>query len=159
MVTATGFNLVLFGGIRFEIDGEQIKPAQKMAYKGVMLSDIPNFVFTLGYTNHSWTLKADLTSEYASRLIAYMDGHGYDIATPTVDTSSVREEQLFPLMSGFVLRATDQIPKQGSVDPWLLRQNYPIALRKLRHGPLEDGMRFARSTSVDPAAEPAAQGA
>jgi monooxygenase len=159
VVTATGFNLLLFGGIRFQIDGEEVNPAKEMAYKGVMLSGIPNFVFTLGFANHSWTLKADLTSEYAARLIDYMDSHGHEIAVPTVDRSSVREEQLFPLMSGFVLRSIDQIPKQGSSEPWMLRPLYPVALRKLRHGSLEEGMRFSRAGSgpVDSPPEPAAQ--
>ncbi len=156
VITATGFNLLLFGGIRFEIDGEEIKPAEKMAYKGVMLSDIPNFVFTLGFANHSWTLKADITSEYAARLIEYMGTHGYEIAVPTVDRSSVTEEQLFPLMSGFVLRSIDQIPKQGSREPWMLRPLYPVAARKLRRGALDEGMRFSRAQPAPPEAEPAA---
>jgi hypothetical protein len=109
----------------------------------MMLSDIPNFAYTLGYTNASWTLKADLTSEYVCRLLNHMDASGRRVCEPHVDDPSVTEEPLMDFNSGYVLRSLHELPKQGSKEPWKLRQNYPVDLRMLRHGSVEDGsMRF-----------------
>jgi cation diffusion facilitator CzcD-associated flavoprotein CzcO len=139
IITATGLNLLFLGGIRVIVDGEERDMARAMTYKGMMLADIPNFAFTLGYTNASWTLKADLTAEYICRLLAHMDAHGYTQCVPEVNDPSIVEEPLMPLAAGYVLRAVDQLPKQGSKEPWKLRMNYPIDLRALRYGELEDG--------------------
>jgi cation diffusion facilitator CzcD-associated flavoprotein CzcO len=144
VVTATGLNLLFLGGMRISIDGEQPDLARALTYKGMMLSDFPNFSYTLGYTNASWTLKADLTSEYICRLLNHMDAGGYRICTPKVTDPSVTEEPLLDFNSGYVLRSIDQLPKQGSKEPWKLRQNYPLDLRMLRHGSIDDGaMRFS----------------
>ena len=150
VVTATGLNLLFLGGMRISIDGEEPDMTRALTYKGMMLSDLPNFAYTLGYTNASWTLKADLTSEYICRLLNHMDAGGYRIATPRVSDSSITEEPLLNFNSGYVLRSLDHLPKQGSKEPWKLRQNYPLDLRTLRHGPLDDGaLRFS-----NPAPEP-----
>ena len=110
----------------------------------MMLSDVPNFAFTLGYTNASWTLKADLASEYVCRLLNHMDAGGYGICAPRVTDPSVTEQPLLDFNSGYVLRSIEQLPKQGSKEPWKLRQNYPLDLRMLRHGAIEDGaMQFS----------------
>jgi hypothetical protein len=110
----------------------------------MMLSGVPNFAFTLGYTNASWTLKADLTAEYICRLLAHMDAHGYRECVPRVTDPSVTEEPLMPLTSGYVTRSVDQLPKQGSKEPWKLRMNYALDLRALRFGDIEDGaMHFS----------------
>jgi monooxygenase len=144
VVTATGLNLLFLGGMRVAIDGEEPDMARALTYKGMMLSDFPNFAYTLGYTNASWTLKADLTSEYICRLLNHMDAGGYSICTPKVTDSSVTEEPLLDFNSGYVLRSIDHLPKQGSKEPWKLRQNYPLDLRTLRHGSVEDGaMQFS----------------
>jgi hypothetical protein len=129
-----------------------------MAYKGMMLNDIPNFVFTLGYTNASWTLKADLTSEYVCRLLNHMDAHGYRSCVPEVNDPSVVEEPILDFNSGYVLRALDKLPKQGSKEPWKLRQNYVIDTRAIRHSPIDDGtMRFSRrARQSQPPLEPVA---
>ena len=82
IVTATGLNLLFLGGMSVSVDGEEVDPSSAMTYKGMMLSDVPNFAFTLGYTNASWTLKADLTSEYVCRLLTHMDEHGYTECVP-----------------------------------------------------------------------------
>ncbi|HWW68182.1 MAG TPA: NAD(P)/FAD-dependent oxidoreductase [Solirubrobacterales bacterium] len=143
VVTATGLNLQFLGGMRLAVDGREPALAKAMAYKGMMLSDVPNFAFTLGYTNASWTLKADLTAEYVCRLLAHMDSHGYRQCLPRTDPS-VTEEPLIDFSAGYVLRSIDQLPKQGSREPWKLRMNYPLDLRALRHGPIEDGaMQFS----------------
>jgi monooxygenase len=144
VITATGLNLLFLGGMRISIDGEEPDLARALTYKGMMLSDFPNFAYTLGYTNASWTLKADLTSEYICRLLNHMDAGGYRVCTPQVSDSSITEEPLLDFNSGYVLRSIDQLPKQGSKEPWKLRQNYPVDLRMLRHGPIADGtMRFS----------------
>jgi cation diffusion facilitator CzcD-associated flavoprotein CzcO len=144
IVTATGLNLLFLGGIAVSVDGQATDLSKAMTYKGMMLSDVPNFAFTLGYTNASWTLKADLTAEYICRLLAHMDAHGYRRCVPRVTDPSIVEEPLMPLMAGYVLRSVDQLPKQGSKEPWKLRMNYPIDLRALRFGSIEDGaMQFS----------------
>ncbi|HEX7059046.1 MAG TPA: NAD(P)/FAD-dependent oxidoreductase [Solirubrobacterales bacterium] len=143
IVTATGLNLLFIGGMRITIDGEDLDAPSRFTYKGMMLNGVPNFAFTLGYTNASWTLKADLTSEYVCRLLNHMDSHGYSKCTPELDPS-VTEEPLLNLNAGYVLRSVDQLPKQGSKEPWKLRQNYVIDLRAIRRDPIDDGsLRFA----------------
>ncbi|MGA8745946.1 MAG: NAD(P)/FAD-dependent oxidoreductase [Solirubrobacterales bacterium] len=145
IVTATGLNLLFLGGIALSVDGEAVDAAAAMTYKGMMLSGVPNFAFTLGYTNASWTLKADLTSEYVCRLLTHMDEHGYLECVPRSTDSSLKEEPLMPLSSGYVLRAVDQLPKQGSKPPWRLRMNYALDVPALRFGRIEDGtMQFSR---------------
>jgi len=104
---------------------------------------VPNFVFTVGYTNASWTLKVDLVAEFTCRLLAYMAEHGYRRVVPVGDPS-VRETPLMDFTSGYVLRALDQLPHQGDRDPWRLRQSYLRDRRTLRRAPLEDGvLRFS----------------
>jgi cation diffusion facilitator CzcD-associated flavoprotein CzcO len=143
IVTATGLNLLFLGGMELSVDGEAVDVPLRMTYKGMMLSGVPNFAFTVGYTNASWTLKADLTSEYVCRLLAHMDAHRYVKSVPEVNDPSIVEVPLLTFNSGYVLRSLDQFPKQGSREPWKLRQNYLIDLRTVRRAPIEDGaMRF-----------------
>jgi monooxygenase len=144
IVTATGLNLLFLGGIELSVDGEPVDVASKMTYKGMMLSDVPNSAFTVGYTNASWTLKADLTSEYVCRLLAHMASHGYDSCVPEPDPE-VAEQPLLSFTSGYVQRSLDRFPKQGSREPWKLRQNYVLDIRTIRRGAIDDGtMRFSR---------------
>jgi cation diffusion facilitator CzcD-associated flavoprotein CzcO len=153
IVTATGLNLLFLGGLRLSVDGEDVDIPSTMTYKGMMLSGVPNLAFTVGYTNASWTLKADLTSEYVCRLLNHMDAHGYSRCAPEVDPS-VTEEPLLDFTSGYVLRSLDQFPKQGSEEPWKLRQNYVFDIRAIRRGAIDDGaMRFARGASEPRSAE------
>jgi monooxygenase len=154
-ITATGLNLLFLGGMRVTIDGEEPDIARAFTYKGMMLSDFPNFAYTLGYTNASWTLKADLTSEYICRLLNHMDAHGYRVCTPRIGDPSVSEEPLLDFNSGYVLRSLAELPKQGSKEPWKLRQNYPLDLRALRRGSVDDGtMQFSNPV---PRAQPETQ--
>ncbi len=156
VVTATGLDLLLLGGTRLAVDGEQVDVPATMAYKGMMLSGVPNFAFTLGYTNASWTLKADLVAEYVCRLLAHMDAHGYGSCVPEADPS-VAERPLLGLDSGYVLRALDRFPKQGAREPWRLRQNYLLDIRSIRRGPIDDGtMKFSRPAPRERPAEPVA---
>jgi monooxygenase len=145
VVTATGLQLLALGGIQLAVDGHEVKLPETMAYKGMMLSGVPNFAFTVGYTNASWTLKADLVSEYVVRLLRHLDAHGYDQCVPTNDDPTVTERPLLDFQAGYVLRSIDDFPKAGSRPPWQLGMSYAHDLLKLRHGPIDDGaMRFSR---------------
>jgi monooxygenase len=160
IVTATGLNLLFLGGMELVVDGEPVDLSQKMAYKGMMLSGVPNCAFTVGYTNASWTLKADLTSEYVCRVLAHMDAHGYRKSVPELSDPSVKEMPLLDFTSGYVLRSLDEFPKQGSKEPWKLRQNYVLDIRTIRRGPIDDGaMRFSnpapRRSQSEPSLAPA----
>ncbi len=123
VVTATGLVLKIFGGIAIEVDGRQIRLSDTMIYKGVMCSDVPNFAFSVGYTNASWTLKCDLTSQFVCRVVRHMDEHGYTRVVPRRDPA-VAETPLLDFTSGYVLRALDTLPHQGATIPWKLYQNY-----------------------------------
>ncbi|TGD89352.1 NAD(P)/FAD-dependent oxidoreductase [Mycolicibacterium sp. CH28] len=138
VVTATGLNLQLFGGAEIRQDGKPLDLTTTMAYKGMMLSGVPNMAFTIGYTNASWTLKADLVSEFVCRVINYMDSHGYDRVEPTQPDADIEPRQLLDFTPGYVLRALDRLPKAGSRAPWRLKQNYLLDLRLIRHGKVDD---------------------
>ncbi len=146
VVTATGLNVLFLGGMTVSIDGETPDISKTMTYKGMMLNGFPNFAFALGYTNASWTLKSDLVCEYVCRLLNHMDAGGFDVCVPEVSDPAITEEPLLDFNSGYVLRALPGLPKQGSKEPWKLRQSYPFDLRQMRRGSLLDGsMRFRRS--------------
>ncbi|MFL5322038.1 MAG: flavin-containing monooxygenase [Myxococcaceae bacterium] len=145
IVTATGLNLLVFGGMSVTVDGRAIDVPKSVSYKGMMLGGVPNMAFALGYTNASWTLKCDLVAEYVCRLLNHMDAHGHRVCTPRVPDGALPTEPLIDLKSGYVLRSIDQLPRQGPRTPWRLNQDYPMDLELLRHGQLEDeGMTFAR---------------
>ena len=146
IVTATGLNLIPLGGLELAVDGADVALPETMGYKGMMLSGVPNLAFAVGYTNASWTLKADLTSEYLCRLLNHMDAHGYRRVTPRNSDPSVEPEPFIDFNSGYVLRAIDKFPTQGSKAPWRLHQNYARDILVLRRGALEDGsLEFART--------------
>ncbi|TGD82719.1 flavin-containing monooxygenase [Hymenobacter wooponensis] len=139
VVLATGLKIKLLGGMKLNIDGRQVEPHQTMAYKGMMLSDVPNFAMAFGYTNASWTLKADLTAGYVCRLLRYMDRHHIDIAVSRKD-EQVEPEPFLSFTSGYVQRAQDILPKQGSRRPWQVYQNYLQDLLTIRYGRIADGV-------------------
>jgi cation diffusion facilitator CzcD-associated flavoprotein CzcO len=147
IVTATGLNLIPFGGMEVVVDGEKVDFHQTMAYKGIMLSDVPNLVLMFGYTNASWTLKVDLTYAYAWRLIKHLDRNGLRQFTPRRDLS-VEEAPFLDFSSGYVTRALDKYPVQGATQPWRLSMNYAIDAFELRFTKLEDGaMEFSNPRS------------
>ena len=151
IVTATGINLLPLGGMDLSVDGERIHLPETMAYKGIMLQGVPNLAISIGYTNASWTLKCDLTCEYVCRLLNHMDEHGYAYCTPHNRDPSITPEPMIDFSSGYVQRAIDEFPKQGSRRPWRLHQNYARDIRDLRHAPLEDGaMEFTRVAQREP---------
>jgi len=143
IVTATGLNLQILGGTAIEVDGRSVDLSETVGYKGLMLSGVPNLVVTLGYTNASWTLKADLISHYVVRLLAHMDEHGHRIALPVPPPADEPTEPFIDLRSGYVLRSLEHLPKQGSRIPWRVYQSYPRDVLMLRRGPIEDeGISF-----------------
>ncbi len=143
VVTATGLNLLAFGGVDLVVDGEPVSLPETLAYKGMMLSGVPNFVFTVGYTNASWTLKADLVAEYVCRLLARMDEGGERYCVPVADDPTIERRPLLDFAAGYVQRSVHLFPKAGSRQPWRLGQSYAQDVVKLRHGGLEDGaLRF-----------------
>jgi cation diffusion facilitator CzcD-associated flavoprotein CzcO len=144
VVTATGLTLVAVGEMRITVDGERVDPSDTYTYRGYMLSGIPNFALCVGYTNASWTLRADLTSRSVCKLLRHMDAHGYVKAVPTVDESSIEARPLLGLDSGYIKRATGVLPRQGSRDPWNLRQNYVLDAFTTRFGDVNEDMVFTR---------------
>lgn len=156
IVTATGLNLLTLGGMQLSVDGREIDASETFAYKGLMLSGVPNLALALGYTNASWTLKCDLVAEYVCRLLNHMDEHGYRQCTPLSPGPEVPTEPIIDLTAGYVLRSIDELPRQGARTPWRLHQNYPLDILMLRHGKLEDeGIEFAgaqRETRSEPVA-------
>jgi monooxygenase len=145
VVTATGLELLPFGGIALSLDGQPTPIAETVAYKGMMLSGIPNFAFAVGYTNASWTLKCDLASGYVCRLLAHMDAHGYEVCVPDAPDRSLARRPLLDLQAGYVLRSLERFPKQSERPPWRLHQNYIRDVRMLRWGPLDDAISFHRA--------------
>jgi len=139
VVLATGLELNVLGDIALQIDGQDRDPAGCLAYKGMMLSGVPNLAMTFGYTNASWTLKADLTAAYVCRLLRYLDRRGYASATPRVDPG-IAPQPFLTFTSGYVQRALAALPKQGSRAPWRVYQNYLLDLLTIRYGRLADGV-------------------
>jgi len=144
IVTATGLNLLALGGVELAVDGREVDISQTMSYKGMMLSGVPNLAVAFGYTNASWTLKADLTCEYVCRLLNHMDANGYRESRPRERDPSMPEQPFIDFSSSYVLRSIDHFPKQGSKAPWRLYQNYALDILSLRFGSLEDeAMEFS----------------
>ncbi|WP_409330740.1 flavin-containing monooxygenase [Trujillonella humicola] len=145
IVTATGLNLLPIGGMTLAVDGAPVELSETVSYKGMMVSGVPNFTMTIGYTNAAWTLKADLVARHVTRLLAHMERHGYDVATPLAPADPVREPFL-GLTSGYVQRSLTALPKQGGRAPWKLHQNYLRDRLLFRRSPVDDeGIRFSRA--------------
>lgn len=145
IVSATGLKLNVLGDIELTVDGAAFDPSKALTYKGMMLSDLPNCVMTYGYTNASWTLKADLTASYVCRLLNFMERHQYAVALPKGDPGEVRLPFL-GFTSGYVQRSIDALPKQGRNWPWRVHQNYLADLFSIRWSRIDDGvMRFKSS--------------
>ncbi len=140
IITATGLVLEALGGAKISVDGQEVNFGKTLSYKGMMYDSVPNMASVFGYTNASWTLRADLISEYICRLINYMDKRGFALATPRNDDPEMETEPYLDFSSGYVRRAEDILPKQGSRPPWRHPQNYAADLISLRYGRLEDGI-------------------
>jgi monooxygenase len=149
IVTATGLNLLVLGGLELALDGKSLDLSETVAYKGMMISGVPNLAITVGYSNASWTLKADLVAGYVCRLLNYMDEHEYAVCTPQAPDPSLPTQPFLDLMSGYVLRSIAQFPKQGVEAPWRLHQNWFRDIRLLGRGPVDDAIEFSRGAGED----------
>ena len=144
IVTATGLVLELLGGMEYSVDGRAVDLSKTLNYKGMMYSDVPNMASVFGYTNASWTLKADLTCAYVCRLLNYMDSKGVRQCTPRNRDPSMPTELFSNFSSGYIQRTIDRFPKQGTRAPWKLYQNYALDILSLKFGSVEDeAMEFS----------------
>jgi len=149
IITATGLQLKFLGGLEVEVDGRAVNLTETFAYKGMMCSGVPNMALSLGYTNASWTLKADLTAEYVCRLLKHMDRRGYAYCSPRVDDPSMETASMLALDAGYVKRGRHRFPKEATVAPWKLHQNYALDVLALRYASVQDGvMQFRRADSI-----------
>jgi monooxygenase len=148
IVTATGLEMIPFAGIAYAVDGEPVDLGRTVTYKGMMLTGMPNFVYSLGYTNASWTLKVDLVCRHFIRLLGLMEDRDYDSAVPEEPDGEVGTSPLVDLGSSYVMRAADRFPKQGPREPWLLRMDYLYDRRLLLDGPVGDHLRLHRAERV-----------
>src|ERR1700741_4856955 len=140
IVSATGLKMLALGAVHLTVDGTPIDPGQTFVYKGTMLGNVPNFAFCMGYTNASWTLRADLASVFVCRLLNHMDRHDCRISKPVCAPASLRARPLLDLTSGYVARAAAGLPKQAAQKPWLIRQNYILDMLTMKLSGMDDGI-------------------
>jgi cation diffusion facilitator CzcD-associated flavoprotein CzcO len=142
IVTATGLNMLALGGTELVVDGQAVELPKTMTYRGMMLSDVPNMAFVLGYTNASWTLKADLVSSWFAGLVTEMDrrrAHRFVVAEPEVPGA----RPLMDMKSGYLLRGAGSMPRQGDSFPFEAKQNYLVDKKLLGPDTYDDGyLRF-----------------
>jgi cation diffusion facilitator CzcD-associated flavoprotein CzcO len=149
VISATGLNLLAFGGVAMTVDGRRIALNDHVVYKGMMLSDVPNFGFAIGYTNASWTLKVDLVCEYLGRVLGYMDRIGADTCMPHAEGPPMQTRPLLDFAAGYVQRSVQDFPRQGDRAPWELAMSYSADVKTLREGPVNDAeLKFTRSAEV-----------
>ncbi|MCB9592207.1 MAG: NAD(P)/FAD-dependent oxidoreductase [Sandaracinaceae bacterium] len=150
VVLATGLELQFLGGMQMVVDGQPIESGELVSYRGLMFGDVPNWVAVLGYTSASWTLKADLASEFVCRLLGYMKEHGYDTVVPRLgDEPMAKTPIMGKLTSGYVKRAADKMPKQGAKAPWLNHDNYLRDVVSIKLGGIDDGvLEFGKSAAA-----------
>jgi cation diffusion facilitator CzcD-associated flavoprotein CzcO len=148
IVTATGLNVQFLGGMALIVDGQPVRLADTIAYKGMMLSGVPNLAYAIGYTNSAWTLKVGLVCEHFCRLLARMDAHGDDTARPVPADPAMPTRPFLDFGAGYVQRAVDLLPRQGDRPPWRTSLNYNSDAKVLRHLPVEDpDLHFSRSAA------------
>jgi len=140
VVTATGLNLLFLGGLEVTVDGRRVDFTKTFAYKGMMFSDVPNLALAVGYTNASWTLKAELICRYVCRLLNHMAKSGARQCTPRLHDATVEEAPFLDLTSGYVTRSMHLFPRQGTKVPWRLHQNYALDLMMIELGNVDDGV-------------------
>ncbi|MEU3554332.1 flavin-containing monooxygenase [Streptomyces fragilis] len=155
VVTATGLTVQALGGIALTVDGEPVQLSRTVAYKGMMLSGVPNLVMAIGYTNSSWTLKIGLLCEHFCRLLSHLDAHGYDAACPEPGDPDMPTRPFLDFAAGYILRAVDQLPRQGDRMPWLTSMSYHSDVKLLRSDDVADPeLRLFRATGAGEGAAP-----
>jgi monooxygenase len=148
IVTATGLVVKLFGGIDLSVDGKKVTPAERLIYKGMMLSDVPNFFLSFGYTNASWTLRSDVTAKAVCRILNHMARSRFDVCIPREPKEPMERLPVISFSSGYVQRALPFLPRQGSRQPWIVPQNYVKDRFAMRFVPLDADLEFIRNTAV-----------
>ena len=155
IVSATGLNIQILGGIQASIDGKPLNTSQHMLYQGIMVSDVPNMAMIIGYINASWTLKVDIASEYICRLLNYMDANQYDQVIAEGDATQLEQDTVMgSLSSGYIARAADSMPKQGKSGPWHVTNNYLADRKALKKASFEDRILKFKKKSSQAAAKP-----
>jgi cation diffusion facilitator CzcD-associated flavoprotein CzcO len=144
IVTATGLQLQALGGVTLSLDGAEIKPQDRFVYKAHMLEDVPNLFWCIGYTNASWTLRADITARATAKLLDYMKSHGYTHAYPHLGGEPMPEKPAWDIQAGYVLRSLHALPKSGTKRPWNVRQNYFADALDYRFDRIDEAMVFGR---------------
>ena len=133
VVTATGLQLLAFGGIEPHVDGERVELSEQFVWQGAMITGVPSFAVCIGYTNASWTLRADLTHRLVCKVLNWMDREGHAAVVPRAD-EGLAARPLLDLAAGYVQRSIDAFPRQGDRAPWRVRQNYVLdSITTLRH--------------------------
>ncbi len=147
IVTATGLQLQALGGIRIIVDGAEVNPCDRFVYKEYLIEDVPNMAWCIGYTNASWTLRADMTAKAFAKLLAYMDARGYTHAYPHRGSEPIAEKPAFDLQAGYIKRSPHALPKSGTHRPWNVRHNYVLDIIDHRFDRIEESMVFGRATA------------
>ncbi|PSR60311.1 FAD-containing monooxygenase EthA [Nocardia sp. MDA0666] len=147
VISATGLKLLAFGGITLEVDGEPVNLSDRFVWQGTMLTGVPNFAVCIGYTNASWTLRADLTSRLVCKVIAHMDRRGYEAVVPQPQ-AELTEHPLLDLASGYIQRSIGDFPRQGDRHPWKVRQNYLLDSATTMRTNLDKTLQPVRRTAV-----------
>ncbi|WP_326518955.1 flavin-containing monooxygenase [Acinetobacter sp. CAAS 2-6] len=145
IVSATGLQIQVLGGIQATVDGKPIDPAQHLLYQGMMLNNVPNLAMMIGYINASWTLKVDIVADYLCSLLNYMDQQGYAEVMPAGQAEQLPQSVMGGLTAGYIQRATHLMPKQGATSPWKMTNNYLADRKALKHASFEDGILTFRS--------------
>ncbi|MBO0856459.1 MAG: NAD(P)/FAD-dependent oxidoreductase [Nocardia sp.] len=145
VVSATGLQLLAFGGIALEVDGKPVDLSDQFVWQGTMLTGVPNFAVCIGYTNASWTLRGDLTSRLVCKVLAHLDRRGYEAVVPEPDRA-LSERPLLDLASGYIQRSIAEFPRQGDRHPWKVRQNYILDSATTMRTDLDKTLRPVRRT-------------
>jgi cation diffusion facilitator CzcD-associated flavoprotein CzcO len=145
IVTATGLQLQALGGVALSIDGAEVKPTERFVYKEFLLEDVPNMAWCIGYTNASWTLRADMTARAVAKLLAYMESHGYTHAYPHKGPGPMQEKRTWDLEAGYIQRSEHALPRSGTRRPWHVRHNYVLDVIDHRFDRIEESMVFGRA--------------
>jgi cation diffusion facilitator CzcD-associated flavoprotein CzcO len=145
IVTATGLQLQALGGAAISLDGAEVKPQDRFVYKAHMLEDVPNLFWCVGYTNASWTLRADITARATAKLLAHMASHGYTHAYPRLGDQPMAEKPSWDIQANYVKRALHALPKSGTKRPWNVRQNYLADAIDYRFDRIGEAMVFGRA--------------
>ncbi|HPU12335.1 MAG TPA: hypothetical protein PLQ19_00930 [Aeromicrobium sp.] len=148
VVTATGLELVAMGNVDITVDGTKVEPNSLYVYKGQMFSGVPNLAWCVGYTNASWTLRADLTWKYVADYLNHLDLHGYAYGTPDPNADFGQDTRLLDLASGYIARADELLPKSGARTPWKVRQNWFLDSWDAKRTDLDEDMIWTRTADL-----------